>query len=191
MKSVKLFFFLFLLYSVPVYSQSTSLKGYKKGNIILSDKTMLSGYVKDNTANDASVNFVTDSTAKKVKYTGLEIISAETEDTKFLCLKGDFFKVLTSGELNFLQKASNVSSKPQYNGTEAIFLSGTEGKHGDYFVYNNEKAQLLWINKKNREAILSFFAGDTASLEVVKQNAIDKEVIKKAVALYNSHIPAK
>jgi hypothetical protein len=191
MQSVKLFFLSFLLLSVSAYSQSISLKGYKKGKMLLSNGTILSGHIKDNTASDASITFVNDSTAKKVKYTGLEIISVEIEDTKFLCLKGDFFKVLFSGELNLLQKASNVSSRPQYNGTEAIFLNGTEGKQGDYFMYGGEKGQLLWINKKNREAILSLFAGDTASLEVAKQNASDKEVIKNAVALFNSHTSAK
>jgi hypothetical protein len=191
MKSLKLFFSLFLLFSVSAHSQNTSLKGYKRGKILLSNGTILSGYIKDNTANDASVSFVSDSAEKKVKYSGLEIISAEIEDTKFLCLKGDFFKVLFSGELNLLQKASNVSSKPQYNGTEAIFLNGTEGKPGDYFVYGGEKNQLLWVNKKNKEAILFLFASDTGSLEVAKQNASDKEVIKNAVALYNSHTSGK
>ena len=119
------------------------------------------------------------------------ITSVEIEGTKFLCIKGDFFRMLSSGELSLLQKASNISSKPQYNGTEAIFLNGTEGKPGDYFVYRGENNQLVWINKKNKEAILALFANDAASLKLASQNAADKEVIKNAAALYNSHTSEK
>jgi hypothetical protein len=191
MKPQKLFFLTFLIFSLSAYSQNAAPKGYRKGNIVLQNGTILSGYVKDNAANDASFTFIADSTTKKIKYSSSEITSVDIEGTKFICFKHDFFKVLSSGELSVLQKASNISSKPQYNGTQVFFLSGTEGRLGDYFVCNTSKDQLLLINKKNKDAILSLFTTDAASLEIAKQNAADSEVIKNAVALYNSHLAAK
>ena len=191
MKPTQFFILAILIFSLNANAQQSIPKGYKKGNIVLSNGTTITGYIKDNTSQDAAVSLLDESTGKKTKYSGIELLSAEIEDAKFLCLKGDFFKVVSSGELALLQKASNISAKPIYNGTEAIFLNGTEGKTGDHFIYNTSQGQLLWLNKKNKEAILSFFANDAASLEVAKQNATDKEVIKNAVALFNSRTTKK
>src|SRR5687767_2470329 len=152
MKLIQLLFAILLLSSLNIKAQMA--KGYKKGTIVLADSTHLSGYVKDNMASDASISIMTENTEKKIKYTGSDILSTEIDGKKFLCLKGDFFQIITSGDLTFLKKMSNASSKPVYNGTEAIFITGSEGRQGDYFIYDSALKQLLLVNRKNKERII-------------------------------------
>jgi hypothetical protein len=104
-------------------AQTETPKGFKKGTIVLADGSNLPGFIKDNIRNSASVIFISEMGGKKKNYDGSGLISAEIEGTKFICIKGDFFKVLSEGELNFLQKKSDASDKPTYNGNEAIFSS--------------------------------------------------------------------
>jgi hypothetical protein len=191
MKPKKLLILLAVVFSLTAKAQLTIPKGYKKGNVVLTNGTTISGYIKDNISNDASIILLSENTEKKTKYSGLELSLAAIEDSKFLCLKGDFFKIISSGELSLLQKASDISSKPIYNGTEAIFLNNTEGKRGDYFLYSTAQSQLLLLHKKNKEAILALFSGDAASLEIAKQNVANVELIKNAIALYNSRTSRK
>ena len=62
------------------------------------------------------------------------MVSAEINAATYKCIKGDFFKGIRHGEKAVLQKSSNASSKPTYIGNEIFFVSGTEGKPGDYFI---------------------------------------------------------
>ena len=101
--------------------------------------------------------------------------------------KGDFFEVLSEGELNFLQKASDASGKPTYNGNEAIFSSGTEGKPNDYFIYTTSSKQLRLVSKKNvDEIIAASFTGYTAAIDKAKTANGDLSQLKDAVEIYNN-----
>jgi hypothetical protein len=167
-------------------AQSEAPKGYKKGSLVLTDNSSLSGFVKENIRKDASVSFAgTD--GKKKNYNGTDLLSAEIEGDKFICIKGDFFKVICEGELNFLQKSSDASGKPTYNGNEAIFSSGTAGKPNDYFIYNTNDKQLKLVSKKNLdEVVASSFAGHAAALDKAKTVDGDLLQLKDAVQVYNN-----
>ncbi|MEO6252976.1 MAG: hypothetical protein ABIO79_06710 [Ferruginibacter sp.] len=166
-------------------AQTEAPKGFSKGNIVLPDNTIVSGYIKDNIRKDASVILLAD--GKEKKYNGSDIVSAEIDGTGYNCIKGDFFKIVCKGELTFLQKASNASSKPTYIGNEVFFVSGTEGKPGDYFIYENKSRELKLVSKKNlNDVVASSFGGYTPAIEKAKAAQADIAQLKGAVESYNT-----
>lgn len=168
-------------------AQTEAPKGFQKGTIILADNSSLSGFIKDNIRKDASLAFIQQAGDKKKNYEGSELASAEIDGTKYRCIKGDFFKILCDGDLNFLQKSSDASGKPTYNGNEAVFSSGTEGKLNDYFIYNSKDKQLKLVTKKSfDEVIAASFDGNTAAIDKAKTVSGDPAQLKTAVELYNN-----
>jgi hypothetical protein len=160
-------------------------KGFTKGKVTLADNTVVTGFIKDNIRKDASVTLMVD--GKEKKYNGADIASAEIDATTYNCVKGDFFKVVCNGELTFLQKASDASSKPTTVGNEVFFLSGTEGKPGDYFIYENKSQQLKLVSKKNlNDVVTNSFAGYAPAIEKAKAAQTDIAQLKGAVESYNS-----
>ncbi len=178
---------LFSPFFFPANAQSDRPNGFKKGAIVPADGNTHSGYVKDNIRNNASVVFIPGPDQKKKNYAGSDLNSLEIEGVKYICIKGDFFKVLCEGELSFLQKSSDASQKPSYNGTEVIFSSGTEGKPNDYFIYNTNEKQLKLISKKNvDEVIAQSFAGCIAAIDKARNLNGDLSQLKDAVIVYNN-----
>lgn len=177
---------MFSLFVLQVHAQTEIPKGFKRGAITLSGGSHLSGYIKDNMRSNAAVVFVAEGKDKKT-YGGAELLSAEIEEVKFICISGDFFKVLCQGELCFLQKSSDASGKPTYNGNEAVFSSGTEGKLNDYFIYHGKDKLLKLVSRKNVEEVAATcFAGHTAAIEKAKTINGDLSQLKDAVEIYNS-----
>lgn len=167
-------------------AQSEGPKGFQKGTLTLADNSQVVGLIKDNIRKDASVAFIAQTGEKKKTYNGSELAGAEIDDTKFICISGDFFKVLCQGELCFLQKSSDASGKPTYNGNQAIFSSGTEGKINDYFLYNGKDKQLKLVLKKNIDEIAATsFAGNAAAIDKAKAVNGDLAQLKEAVEVYN------
>jgi hypothetical protein len=160
--------------------------GYKKTSVQLFNGVTLNGYSKDNIKKSASVLFIENETSKKITYDGSQINSIKMEDENFLCVGGDFFKIISSGKLTFVQKQSNAADKVSYNGTEAIFNSGTEGKIGDYFIYTNNKLKLI-----NKKSVASFIetdlAGNTTAIEKAKTIDGDLSKLKDAINIYNNN----
>jgi len=178
---------MFSLFVLQVSAQTEAPKGFKKGTIALADGSHLAGFVKDKMRSDATVVFLSEAGANKKTYNGSEIVSVEIEGVKFICINGDFFKVLCEGELCFLQKSSDASGKPLYNGNEAIFSKGTEGKPNDYFIYNGKDKQLKLLSKKNLDEIVaSSFAGHATAIEKAKSCNGDLLQIREAVEIYNN-----
>lgn len=168
-------------------AQTESPKGFKKGTIVLADGSSLTGLVKESIRKNASLVFTTSEGDKKKNYDGSELAAAEIDGTRFICINGDFFKVLCDGDLCFLQKSSDASTKPTYNGNDAIFSSGTEGKLNDYFIYNSKIKQLKLVSKKNLdEVITASFDGCTAAIEKAKTVNSDLSQLKAAVEVYNN-----
>ena len=148
MKIKTLFLGAALSFSVAAIQAQTEIPaGYTKGSITLADGKIVSGYVKDNIKKSASVSFTDNAGANKKTYEGSEINGITIEAENFICVKGDFFKIICTGKICFLQKASNAANKASYNGSEALFNNGTEGKIGDYFIYADKQLKLL--NKNN------------------------------------------
>lgn len=165
-------------------AQTDAPKGFNKGSLVLADNSTVTGYIKDNSRRDAAVILFKD--GKETTYKGSDLVSMETTAGNFICIKGDFFKVATSGELSFLQKTSDASSQATFNGTEAMFINGTEGNPGDYFIYNNSSRQLKLVSKKNlNEVIAKSFDGYTPAVEKAKTAQSDIALLKEAVEIYN------
>ena len=175
----------FLFFTATLNAQNAISAGFAKATIILGNGHTLSGYAKDNIKKASAIVFL-DSAGNKKEYDGNNIHTITIDTLNFICIKGDFFKVLCAGKINFLQKAGNAAGKPVYNGSEAMFTNGTEGKIGDYFVYSNTKLQLL--NKKN---VGSFITTDLASCAeaIQKAKAINGDMAKigEAVDTFNNY----
>ena len=186
MKSLKLFSSLALsLVLLQANAQTDAPKGFSKGTLVLTDNSTVSGYIKDNIRRDAAVILLQE--GKEKNYTGTELVSVEIPAGKFICIKGDFFKVTASGDLSFVQKTSDASSIPTFNGTEAMFNNGTEGKQGDYFIYDNRSNQLKLVSKKTlNEVIARSFDGYTPAVEKARSAQTDITLLKEAVEIYNS-----
>lgn len=162
-------------------------KGFQKGKVVLADGSVVTGYVKEKIRGNASITVINDADKKKENYDGSQLLTAEVGEDKFVCIKGDFFKIINDGNLKFVQKSSDASGKPIYNGNQAVFANGTEGKPGDYFFYNDSSKTLKLITKKTITATVEeCLAGcDTA---IAKAKAINEDIsqVGEAVAIYNN-----
>ncbi len=188
MKILKTLSFVALIFlSAKVNAQNEIPKRYSKGSIILQGNKILTGFIKDNMKKDASVSFIRSINDKKVKYTGNDLVSVEIDANKFTCIKGDFFKVICNGELCFLQKSSDASGTITYNGSEAIFATGTPGKPGDYFIYNSKDTQLHLVSHKTFESVTAVaFAGYAPAIEKAKAARDNIASLSEAVLIYNN-----
>lgn len=184
MKTKHLFYAALLtLSSTTVLAQTEIPAGYVKGTVTLGDGSVSEGYIKDNIKRSASISFF-DGRGSKKTYNGSQLNAVNLDGVHFICIGGDFFKPLSTGKMNFLQKASNASGSVSYNGTEAVISSGTEGKVGDYFVYTGNSLKLL--TKKNLE---SFISTDLAvcAPAAEKAKAINGDIarLQEAVDIFN------
>ena len=187
MKIKQLFYAAVLAISfTSVKAQTEVPAGFTKGIITLADGSVVPGFVKDNIKKSASVVYVDNNGANKKNYSGSQINGVTIDAATYICISGDFFKTLSVGKMNFLQKASNSSGSVSYNGTEPVFNNGTEGKIGDYFAYADNKLKLL--NKKSLE---SFINTDLAicAPAVAKAKAINGDIAKlqEAVDIFNKN----
>lgn len=181
---IKHFFYAALLtFSfTPALAQDVP-SGFVKGSITAGDGSVTEGYIKDNIKKSASVVF-TDGRGQKKTYTGNQLNAVNVNGAGYICISGDFFRSLSAGKMNFLQKASNASGNLTYNGTEAIISSGTEGKIGDYFIYTGNKLKL--VTKKNLDAFISSdLAACTPAAEKAKTINGDIAKLQEAVDIYN------
>ncbi|MEP7106512.1 MAG: hypothetical protein ABI760_00995 [Ferruginibacter sp.] len=180
--------FVFSFLFLQVNAQNEVPKGFSRGNLVLSDSTVVTGFIKDNISKDASVTFLNTVTEKKIKYNGDQLISAELDANRFICIKGDFFKIVCKGELCFLQKSSDASGRPTYNGTEALFMNGTPGKPGDYFIYDSKFKELKLVSNKTFASVTAAtFAGCAAAIEKAKAVQGNIALLSEAVEIYNNN----
>lgn len=160
--------------------------GFVKGSVTLSNGSIVTGYVKESIKKNAAISF-TDAAGSKQQYEGSQINGAMVDTINYLCIKGDFFKTICSGKICFLQKASNAANKASYNGADAVFTSGTEGKIGDYFVFSNN--QLTHLTKKS---VSNFIAEQLSACApaVEKAKAVngDMAMLAEAVSIYNNSV---
>jgi hypothetical protein len=182
---------IFSILFLQVNAQNEAPKGFGKGSLVLPDSSTVTGYIKDNIRKDASLIFLDDTAGKKIKYTGDDLISVEVEGNRFICIRGDFFKIVCKGELCFLQKSSDASGKPTYNGTETLFINGTPGKAGDYFIYDSRVRELKLVSNKTFARVTSgTFAGCAAAIEKAKAVQGNIALLSEAVVIYNNNLGA-
>jgi hypothetical protein len=160
-------------------------KGFTKGSIVLTDGSTVTGFIKEKIRSNASLTFF-DAENKKKNYDGSVLQSANIGDEKFLCIKGDFFRIIEDGSIKFLQKSSDASSKPVYNGNQAIFMNGTEGDPGDYFLYLSSTRELKHLSRKTVSIVVAeTFAKCELALAKAKAVKDDISKLNEAVQEYN------
>ncbi len=159
--------------------------GYTKGTVTLANNQILAGYIKDNMKKSSSVYFVDEAGNNKKTFSSNEINGVKTATGNYIAIKGDFFKIICEGKINFLQKTSDAFNKPFYNGTEVVFSSGTDGKIGDYFAYDDNQLKLL--NKKNVDTFISTaLTGCPQGIERAKTINGDIAQLKEAIDICNN-----
>lgn len=168
-----------------IHAQTNIPAGYAKATVTLNKGGIVNGYAKDNIKKISAIVFM-DSAGNKKVYDGNDINTIRIDTVNFICIRGDFFKVICAGKINFLQKAGNSAANPTYNGTEAIFSNGTEGKIGDHFIYSNNKLQLL--TKRNMETFINTdLAGCAAAMQKAKDSNGDMDKLVEAVEAFNNY----
>jgi hypothetical protein len=192
MKTVKTILAFFLVFSVlHTQAQTEAPKGYTAGSITLADGTVKTGFVKDNARKKASISFMETAAGKSKTYDGWAVTAVTAGDLRYTCINGDFFTLLCAGELQFLQKASEAPGKIEYNGSDPILRPTTEGRAGDYFVYNTAAKELVMITKQNYDqATATVFKSYEPAVAKAKETRQDPARLKQAVELYNQR-PAK
>lgn len=174
------------LFTVVANAQTTIPEGYITATITLDNGAALVGFIKDNIKKSSSVTFIDEAGSNKKVYEGSSIASLTTAAGNFICINGDFFKTLSAGKLNFVQKQSNSSTNVSYNGTEPMFNNGTEGKIGDYFIYADKKLKLL--NKKTIDAFINTdLIACADAVEKAKTINGDMAKLQQAVEIYNNN----
>lgn len=161
--------------------------GFVKGSVTLSNGSVVSGYIKESIKKNAAISFADATGSNKQQYDGSQINSAVVDTVNYLCIKGDFFKTICSGKICFLQKASNAANKASFNGADAVFTSGTEGKIGDYFIFSNN--QLTHLTKKS---VTSFIAAQLSACPPAAEKAKaangNMAMLAEAVNIYNKSV---
>ena len=174
------------LLSITATAQ-TAPQGFEKGSIVLADGSTLAGWVKNEMANTASVTVMPETGGKKKRYDAYNLTSVSLNGQQYRCIKGDFFKVICAGDIDFLQKGSDCTGKMVYNGADAIYLSGTEGKLGNYFMYTAKTDALQLVTDKNLTAVTQqHFASCAAAINKAKETGADIAKLKEAVDIYNN-----
>lgn len=175
------------LFLLQAQAQTEVPKGFKKGAIMLADSSHLTGFIKESISHNSSVQFIAASGGKKKQYSGADIMAAEIDGVNYRCINGDFFRVICEGDMLFLQKESDASGQISYNGNDAIFSNGTDGKPGDYFIYTVAAKNLQLISKKNfEEVVTASFGTYPAAMDKARAASGDIAGLKDAVVIYNN-----
>jgi len=170
-----------------VQAQTEVPRGFKKGTITLADSSQLNGFIKESISHSSSLQFMAALGGKKKQYNGSDIIAAEIDGINYRCINGDFFKIICQGELFFLQKESDASGKISYNGNDAVFSNGTDGKPGDYFIYAVAANNLQLVSKKNfDEVVTASFGAYPAAMDKARSASGNIAGLKDAVVIYNN-----
>jgi hypothetical protein len=177
----------FAALSLGVAAQTAIPEGYKKGSILLPDSSTISGFIKDKLKTNGSFCYLNEKGEGRTEYNSSSVLAVTMEELHYVSMKGDFFKLLADGNaLCFLQKASNASGNPVFNGTETIYFNGSEGKPGDYFIYNKKTIEMKRVTKKTYNAVTAeIFAGSVAALDKAKAGSNDFTLLKDAVDIFN------
>ena len=176
----------FCIVSIGLLAQNDVPKGFSKGNITLAGNTTITGYVKDNLRSNGTIVLITAGNDRRKNYGANDLLAAQIDSTRFICIQGDFFRVISEGELCFLQKASDGSNQPVYNGTEAIFVKGTDGQVNDYFFYDRNHQLLKLLTKKNRDQMIAgTFTNCAAAIARAGEAGADLAQLRQAVDIYN------
>ncbi|MBI5856584.1 MAG: hypothetical protein HZB42_02940 [Sphingobacteriales bacterium] len=187
MASLKLFLITILISGIQVSAQSEIPKNYAKGELMLFDGSSIKGYIKNDFKRVSQITILNESGVKKAYWADLITrISFGVEN--YICVKAEFFKVISTGTIGLIQKASDISGKIiGYNGAEPIFGSGSEGEVNDFFFYAMITNNLSLLTKKNySEVIMTVFKGCSQITANTTKYSFNQEEFISLTETYNS-----
>jgi hypothetical protein len=168
------------------HAQKNIPSDFVKARITLLDGQTLTGFAKEKMKKFATIVFIKDSINEKTTYDGNQIKSIQIASDSFICMSGDFFKIITSGKIYFIQKQSNTSDIVRYNCSDAFFSTGTDGKIGSYFALVENKLTLI-----NKKTLANFIQTNLIKNQeaVAKAKLINDDIskLKEAIAIYNTN----
>jgi hypothetical protein len=177
---------LFMLVAADSFAQPHLPKGYQKGTIQLLDNSTKEVYVKPALQKDATLPVLQPDNGNKRIYKATELLALTMDSAKYLSINGDFYKVLTAGELYFVQKSSNASAQPVYNGTELVAINTSLGNVNDYFIYDPAKKDLIRVTKNNfKEILQGTFSNFSPGMALAKEGVNNPGLLIQAVEWYN------
>jgi hypothetical protein len=159
-------------------AQTETPKGYQKGSVTLADGSILSGFIKESMRKNATLIYTNEAGANKKAYKAWDLVAVEINSVKYTSISNDFFKIICEGEICYLQKVSDATGSIIYNGTDPIVVNGTDGKPGDYFVYQPAGKKLKLVTEKNVTEV-------AASVFGLKDAKTDLLQLKDAIIAFN------
>lgn len=148
------------------YSQATTEipDGYKKGSVLFFDSTFISGFIKTNSLKSGKIIFINGENRKKTYGTSL-IKEVSIGSDKYIIYKNDIFIELVQGlKISLYQKQSSSDGKIEYNGTQPIIVTGSEGDIGDYYISTDAGISMELLNKRTLADQLQKYCGHCSLL---------------------------
>jgi hypothetical protein len=159
--------------------------GFQKTTITLANNQQVEGSIKDGGIAKGTVQFVAATGAKK-SYSAAELNALTVNGETYLALSNDFYKVLVNGKASLLQKQSDNSGKMLFNGSEANIATTTEGKIGEWYLFNTSTGDLHLLGKKNFDTVLGNALTDCpAFLADLKAKTFAYDQLAQAIGKYN------
>jgi hypothetical protein len=161
--------------------------GYESGSVVLANNTKLDGFVKESLASKGSLSFAATTGSKKT-YSVSELNGFNLKSDNYIVYSNDFYKTIAAGTKVILyQKQSNNSGKLLYNGSDAFTATTTAGNIGDYYIKLNNSDDLLLVNAKNFETVISKeFASCNTIIADIKSKQLDFAQLSKVVEKFNN-----
>ena len=146
------------------------------GQVTLPDNSVMNGAVKDNIRKKGEVILLQD--GKKTRYNADQVTSVQVGHTTYMTNNNTFYELIWQGRsITLLRKASR-SSAIQYNGTDVVSASGSEGDVDDLFVKRANDPSFHLLTRKNQKEVLAM----SCSTCKIDETKFDTESVKKAVA---------
>jgi hypothetical protein len=161
--------------------------GYENGSVVLANNTKLDGFVKESLASKGTISFVSTAGSKKT-YSVSELNGLSVKTDIFIVYSNDFYKSLVNGsKASLFQKQSNNSGKILYNGADAFSATTTAGNIGDFYVQLNNSDDLVLVNAKNFESVISkVFASCNTIIAEIRSKQLDYTQLSKVVEKFNN-----
>jgi hypothetical protein len=187
MKTVKGWIMVLTLTGTCLYAtaQDAAPKGFTKGTITLTDGTVQTGYVKNNMRSNATIVFAGEA-GKKKTYDGTGLSAVTIDGVEFHAVQGDFFKIISTGNIMLLQKSSQASGQMADNGGEAYVRSGAPGNINDYFLFKKQTDQLILTTAKNWNASLTAISSCAETAAIISRFPSGYSQLKEIVAALNA-----
>jgi hypothetical protein len=168
-----------------VFAQAPA--GYETGSVVLANNTKLEGFVKESLNSKGTISFVSTNTSKKI-YSVSELNGFSFKTEIYIVYSNDFYKTIIVGsKASLYQKQSNNSGKLLYNGSDAFTATTTSGNIGDFYVKLNNSDDLLLVNSKNFETVISKeFALCSSVISDIKSKQLDYAQLSKVVEKFNN-----